>query len=130
MSAHISIKRSQLPQPVHHVKTLRPGVRGADGLEVGFVDDVWIAEVFEEVGEHLDGEGVLVEGIVEGVQEGGDGGEEVFLVGFEAGGGDGFLVVDVDFFEVFNDGFGNFLVVGGQVASGLWGFFVAHFALD
>jgi hypothetical protein len=130
MSPHISMKRSQLPQPVQHVETLRPGVRGADGLEVGFVDDVWIAEVFEEFGEHLDGEGALVKGVVEGVQEGGDGREEVFLVGFEASCGDGFLVVDVDFFEVFNDRFDDFLVVGGQVASGLWGFFVAHFALD
>ncbi len=54
------------------------------------------------------------------MQEGGYGGEEVFLVGFEAGRGDGFLVVQVDFFEFFNDEFGHFLVAGGQVASWVW----------
>lgn len=53
MASNINMKSSQLGQPVHHRKTLRPCMGCSNWLKICFIDGIWISQRSKELGNHI-----------------------------------------------------------------------------
>ena len=76
------MESNQISKPFHHGETLPPSVRSTNRLEIRFADGIGVPQSFENLRNHLNCKCALIEGIIEGIDEGWDGTKESFLSGF------------------------------------------------